>query len=179
MTTISPFLSACRGLPVPFTPVWFMRQAGRSLPEYHAVRAGTPMLDTCQRPDLVTEITLQPVRRHKVDAAVLYSDIMVPLRARAAGVDVEIKPNVGPVIADPVRDRAAVDRLRPLQADDVSFITEAVKQLVGELGDTPLIGFGRGAFHARELPRRGRAQQVVRAHQSTYARRSRDLARAL
>ncbi|GAA1717351.1 uroporphyrinogen decarboxylase [Fodinicola feengrottensis] len=144
MTTISPFLSACRGLPVPFTPVWFMRQAGRSLPEYHAVRAGTPMLDTCQRPDLVTEITLQPVRRHKVDAAVLYSDIMVPLRA--AGVDVEIKPNVGPVIADPVRDRAAVDRLRPLQADDVSFITEAVKQLVGELGDTPLIGFGGAPF---------------------------------
>jgi uroporphyrinogen decarboxylase len=121
-----------------------MRQAGRSLPEYRELRAGKQMLDTCQRPDLVTEITLQPVRRHKVDAAILFSDIMVPLRA--AGVDVEIKPDVGPVIADPIRDRAAVDRLRPLSPEDVSFIAEAVKQLIGELGETPLIGFGGAPF---------------------------------
>src|SRR5262245_27692737 len=85
---------ACRGQRVPYTPVWFMRQAGRSLPEYRKVRADLPMLDACRRPDLVTEITLQPVRRHGVDAAILFSDIVVPVAA--AGVDVEIKPGVGP-----------------------------------------------------------------------------------
>ena len=79
MTSDSAFLLACRGLPVPHRPVWFMRQAGRSLPEYRAVREGVPMLESCMRPDLVTEITLQPVRRHHVDAAIFFSDIVVPL----------------------------------------------------------------------------------------------------
>src|SRR5690349_19410281 len=93
----SAFLRACRREPVPHPPVWFMRQAGRSLPEYRKVRADVPMLTACARPDLVTEITLQPVRRHGVDAAVLFSDIVVPLRA--AGVDVEIVGGTGPVVA--------------------------------------------------------------------------------
>jgi uroporphyrinogen decarboxylase len=140
----APFLAACRGEPVSSTPVWFMRQAGRSLPEYRAVRADVPMLEACRRPDLVTEITLQPVRRHGVDAAILFSDIVVPVAA--AGVDVDIAPGVGPVVADPVRDAAGVDRLRPLEPTDVPYVSEAVASLVRELGATPLIGFAGAPF---------------------------------
>ena len=140
----SPFLRACRREPVPHTPVWFMRQAGRSLPEYREVRAGVAMLDACQRPDLVTEITLQPVRRHKVDAAILFSDIVVPLMA--VGVDLDIKPGVGPVVAEPIGSSADLRRLRPLEPGDVRYVTEAVTSLVGELGGTPLIGFAGAPF---------------------------------
>ncbi len=89
----SPFLLACRRQQVPHTPVWYMRQAGRALPEYRALRTGKKMLDALSTPDLVTEITLQPVRRYGVDAAILFSDIVVPLRAIGVGVD--IKPGVG------------------------------------------------------------------------------------
>jgi uroporphyrinogen decarboxylase len=140
----SPFLRACRGEATPYTPVWFMRQAGRSLPEYRTVRAGIPMLESCTRPELVTEITLQPLRRYDVDAAILFSDIVVPLRA--VGVDVDIKPGVGPVIGQPVRTAADVESLRALQPADVPYISEAVKSLVGELGGKPLIGFAGGPF---------------------------------
>ncbi|MEO3925759.1 uroporphyrinogen decarboxylase [Micromonosporaceae bacterium B7E4] len=140
----SPFVRACRRLPVPHTPVWFMRQAGRSLPEYREVRAGIPMLESCRRPDLVTEITLQPVRRHGVDAAILFSDIVVPVAA--AGVDLDIVPGTGPVVAEPVRTLADVDRIRPIDPSDVSFVDEAVRLLVAELGDTPLIGFAGAPF---------------------------------
>ena len=90
----SPFLLACRRQPVPYTPVWFMRQAGRSLPEYRRARGGMPMLKACSRPDVITEITLQPMRRYPVDAAILFSDIVVPLRA--VGLDIDIKPGRGP-----------------------------------------------------------------------------------
>jgi uroporphyrinogen decarboxylase len=140
----SPFLRACRGEPVPYTPVWFMRQAGRSLPEYRRVRADIPMLESCTRPELVTEITLQPLRRYDVDAAILFSDIVVPLRA--VGVDVDIKPGVGPVVERPLRTLADVQGLRPLEPADVPYIGEAVKSLVGELGGKPLIGFAGGPF---------------------------------
>jgi uroporphyrinogen decarboxylase len=140
----SPFLRACRGEPVPHTPVWFMRMAGRSLPEYKRVREGIPMLESCTRPELVTEITLQPLRRYDVDAAVLFSDIVVPLRA--VGVDVDIKPGVGPVIGQTVRRMADVERLRTLEPADVPYISEAVKSLVGELGGKPLIGFAGAPF---------------------------------
>jgi len=121
-----------------------MRQAGRSLPEYLKVREGVPMLESCMRPELVTEITLQPVRRHGVDAAVYFSDIVVPLKA--IGIDLDIKPGVGPVVADPVRTRADLARLRPLEPDDVSYVTEAVGMLTAELGATPLIGFTGAPF---------------------------------
>jgi uroporphyrinogen decarboxylase len=141
----SNLVRAARRQPVSHTPVWFMRMAGRSLPEYKKVRAGIPMLDSCLRPDLVTEITLQPVRRYGVDAAIFFSDIVVPLKA--IGVDVEIVPNVGPVFANPVRDVSDLDQIRPLDpAVDFAFVTEAVGQLVGELGATPLIGFGGAPF---------------------------------
>src|ERR1700681_65869 len=111
--TTSVFIRACRRQPVPHTPVWFMRQAGRSLPEYHRVREGVAMLDSCMRPELVTEITMQPVRRYDVDAQILYSDIVV--RLRAVGVDVDIKPGVGPVIGRPIRTLDDVSALRPLE----------------------------------------------------------------
>ncbi|MET9373657.1 uroporphyrinogen decarboxylase [Streptomyces sp. NPDC002992] len=140
----SAFLKACRREPVPHTPVWFMRQAGRSLPEYLKVREGIPMLESCMRPELVTEITLQPVRRHKVDAAIFFSDIVVPLKA--IGVDLDIKPGVGPVVADPIRTRADLDRLRDLTPEDVHYVTEAIGMLTGELGSTPLIGFAGAPF---------------------------------
>lgn len=140
----SAFVRACRRQDVPHTPVWFMRQAGRSLPEYRKVREGISMLESCRRPDLVTEITLQPVRRHNVDAAVLYSDIVVPIAA--AGVDLDIVPGTGPVIAEPIRATADLQRLRPITAEDVSFVAESVRLLVGELGKTPLIGFAGAPF---------------------------------
>jgi uroporphyrinogen decarboxylase len=121
-----------------------MRQAGRSLPEYRKVREGIAMLDACERPDLVTEITLQPVRRYGVDAAILFSDIVVPLKA--VGVDLDIVPGVGPVVAQPFRTAADLDRLPALTPEHVPYITEAVRQLVGELGSTPLIGFAGAPF---------------------------------
>jgi uroporphyrinogen decarboxylase len=142
--TDSPFLRACRREPVPHTPVWFMRQAGRSLPEYRKAREGVPMLESCMRPDLVTEITLQPVRRHGVDAAIYFSDIVVPLRA--VGVDVDIRPGVGPVVQRPIRSRADLAQLRPLEPDDVKYVTEAVGMVTAELGATPLIGFAGAPF---------------------------------
>jgi uroporphyrinogen decarboxylase len=140
----SPFIRACRREPVPYTPVWFMRQAGRSLPEYRHLREGISMLDSCTRPELVTEITLQPLRRYDVDAAILFSDIVVPLRA--VGVDVDIKPGIGPVVGKPLRDSSDVSRLRPLEPADVPYITEAVRSLVAELDGRPLIGFAGGPF---------------------------------
>src|SRR5580704_8728760 len=140
----SPFLQACRREPVQRTPVWFMRMAGRSLPEYRKVREGVSMLDSCTRPDLITEITLQPLRRYDVDAAILYSDIVVPLRA--IGIDVDIKAGIGPVVATPIRTPADLERLRPLDPGDVPYVTEAIQMLVFELGERPLIGFAGGPF---------------------------------
>jgi uroporphyrinogen decarboxylase len=140
----SAFMRAVRGEPVPHTPVWFMRQAGRSLPEYRRVREGVGMLQSCMDPDLVTEITLQPVRRYGVDAAIFFSDIVLPLKA--VGVDLDIKPGVGPVVAAPVRTLADVEAIPDLTPDHVPFISQAVRQLVAELGATPLIGFAGAPF---------------------------------
>ncbi|MFG3636161.1 uroporphyrinogen decarboxylase [Streptomyces huasconensis] len=137
-------MKACRREAVPHTPVWFMRQAGRSLPEYRKVREGTAMLESCMRPDLVTEITLQPVRRHNVDAAIYFSDIVVPLKA--IGVDLDIKPGIGPVVENPIRSRADLAQLRDLTPEDVHYVTEAIGMLTGELGATPLIGFAGAPF---------------------------------
>nr|WP_205707921.1 uroporphyrinogen decarboxylase [Kineococcus vitellinus] len=137
-----------RGAAPSRTPVWFMRQAGRSLPEYRRVREGTTMLESCRRPELVTEITLQPVRRYDVDAAVFYSDIVVPLEA--AGVGVEIVPGTGPVIAEPIRTRADLDRLPELHLDQLAHVSEAVRLTTAELagigGGVPLIGFAGAPF---------------------------------
>ncbi|MFI9642327.1 uroporphyrinogen decarboxylase [Micromonospora sp. NPDC051925] len=140
----SPFVRACRREPVGHTPVWFMRQAGRSLPEYRKIRANVGMLDSCRRPELVAEITLQPVRRHGVDAAILFSDIVVPVAA--AGVDLDIVAGTGPVVAEPVRTAQDVERIHRIDRADVSYVDEAVRLLVAELGDTPLIGFAGAPF---------------------------------
>ncbi len=139
----SCFLRACRGLPTERTPVWFMRQAGRSLPEYHRARGTTTILEAIERPDLVTELTLQPVRRYGTDAAVLFSDIVVPLRATGFGVD--IVAGVGPVVDRPFAGQSDLQRLRPPTGDDIGYVTEAVRRLVGEL-DVPLIGFAGAPF---------------------------------
>lgn len=143
-TSGSNLVCAALRRPVSRTPVWFMRQAGRSLPEYRALRAGIPMLTACFTPELITEITLQPVRRHGVDAAIFFSDIVVPLKA--IGVDLDIVPGVGPVVAEPIRDRTAVSTLRALAAEDVEDVLAAVRMLVPELGSTPLIGFAGAPF---------------------------------
>ncbi len=143
-TATSPLIQTTLGKPVPHTPVWFMRQAGRSLPEYRKLRAGHTMLETCFDTDLTVEITMQPVRRHNVDAAIFFSDIVVPMKA--IGVDVEIEPGVGPVIATPFRSASDLDRLPDLDPGNVASIAAAVTALATELGHTPLIGFAGAPF---------------------------------
>jgi uroporphyrinogen decarboxylase len=149
-TTKSPLVRALRagttGERPEITPVWFMRQAGRSLPEYRAAREGVSMLDSCLRPDLASEITLQPVRRHGVDAGIFFSDIVVPLRL--AGVEVDIAPGVGPVMGQAYRTRDDVARLveAEITPESLAPITEAVAMTVDALGTTPLIGFAGAPF---------------------------------
>ncbi|CAM2736083.1 uroporphyrinogen decarboxylase [Skermania piniformis] len=140
----APFLVAATGGRPSRRPVWFMRQAGRSLPEYRRVRAGTGMLAACFDPELVCEITLQPVRRHRVDAAILFSDIVVPLRA--AGIELDIVAGVGPVISQPVRSAAQVRAIPRLAAEQVDPVATAVGLLTAELGAIPLIGFAGAPF---------------------------------
>jgi uroporphyrinogen decarboxylase len=143
-TSGSPMVRACRGERPERLPVWFMRQAGRSLPEYRAAREGVGMLESCLDPALAAEITLQPVRRHGVDAAVLFSDIVVPLRL--AGVGVDIVQGVGPVMDAPVRTAADVARLPELDPAALAPVEEAVRLVTEELGPTPLVGFAGAPF---------------------------------
>ncbi|MEW6152705.1 MAG: uroporphyrinogen decarboxylase [Actinomycetota bacterium] len=144
MPPTPPFLAACRGEPVERTPVWFMRQAGRCLPEYRAIRERYGMLDIVRSPELAAEVTMQPVRRLGVDAAILFSDIIVPLVG--IGLDIALEAGTGPVVAEPFRAAADLARLRPLQPEaDVPYVAETVRLLVKEL-DVPLIGFAGGPF---------------------------------
>ena len=137
-------LRALRRETVDRTPVWFMRQAGRYLPEYRELRGDVDALDTCREPERVVELTLQPLRRMPVDAAILFSDIVVPLAA--VGVPVRIEPGRGPVIDEPIRDPATLARLRPLEPEaDVPHVLEAIRLLRKEL-EVPLIGFAGGPF---------------------------------
>lgn len=138
------FLAACKGESPDVVPVWFMRQAGRSLPEYRRLREGHDILEMCRTPDLAAEVTLQPVRRLGVDAAILFSDIVVPLLGM--GIDVDIRPKVGPVVADPIRSVAGIDKLTTLEPEtDVPFVLETIRLLKKEL-DVPLIGFAGAPF---------------------------------
>ncbi|MFF2620946.1 uroporphyrinogen decarboxylase [Oerskovia jenensis] len=145
-TTNSPLVRALRGERPETTPVWFMRQAGRSLPEYRELRQGIGMLDSCLRPDLASEITLQPVRRHGVDAGIFFSDIVIPLKL--AGVEVDIVPGVGPVMGQAYRTPDDVARLveHELTPESLAPVTEAVALTVAALGSTPLIGFAGAPF---------------------------------
>ena len=140
-----PFLAACAGAPHDRVPVWFMRQAGRSLPEYRAVRGDGSILDAIRKPEVAAEITLQPVRRYGVDAAILYSDIVVPVAAIGFGVDVA--PGTGPVVEEPFRTAADLDRLRPLEARRRHAVRrrDRAKLVTAEL-DVPLIGFAGAPF---------------------------------
>ncbi len=140
----SSLIRACRSRDHQRVPVWFMRQAGRSLPEYRAVRGTGSILDAIADPDRATEITLQPVRRYGVDAAILFSDIVVP--AHAIGFGVDVVPGTGPVVEQRFSGRSDLRRLRPLDPDsDTPYVIETVKRLVETL-DVPLIGFAGAPF---------------------------------
>jgi uroporphyrinogen decarboxylase len=144
---VEPLLvRAARREPVERTPVWFMRQAGRSLPEYREIRKRHGLFDVCRRPELCAEVTLQPVRRHGVDAAVMFADIMLPVLGM--GVDVDLVDNVGPVVADPVRTRADVERLStPEPEESVPFVLEAIRIVRDELEpEQAVVGFCGGPF---------------------------------
>jgi uroporphyrinogen decarboxylase len=140
------FLRACRREPVDVTPIWFMRQAGRYMAEYRALRAKHTLLELCKNPELAMQVTLQPVHAHKVDAAILFADILLPLEPM--GAPFEFAKGEGPVIHTPVRDRAAVERLRVIDPEEgLGYVLEAIKLLRKELdGKTPLIGFAGAPF---------------------------------
>ena len=141
-----PFLDAAHGRPAAHTPVWFMRQAGRSLPEYRALRGEGSILDAIKQVDLSVELTLQPVRRYGVDAAVLYSDIVVP--AHAIGFGIDVAPGTGPVCVEPFRSAADLHRLRPFEPDtDTPYVLDTVRALAQALpASVPLLGFAGAPF---------------------------------
>jgi uroporphyrinogen decarboxylase len=144
---LSPFLAACRGEEPSRAPVWFQRQAGRSLPEYRAARGTGSILEAIAQPEIAAEVTLQPVRRYGVDAAVLFSDIVVPVHAIGFGIDVV--PGRGPVAERPFSSAADLSRLRPLEPEvDIPYVIETVKLLAAELDPavTPLLGFAGAPF---------------------------------
>ncbi|MHB8571420.1 MAG: uroporphyrinogen decarboxylase [Candidatus Dormibacteria bacterium] len=138
-------LRALRGLPVDTTPVWLMRQAGRSLPEYRRVRESHTLLEITRTPDLCAEVTLQPVRRLGVDGAILFADLSLVMMAM--GAPVELVDGVGPVCSEPVRTPAAVDRLRVMEPEaDLPHVLETIRILKGELNGIPLLGFAGAPF---------------------------------
>ncbi len=140
------FLKACRGEKVDYTPIWIMRQAGRYLPEYNQVRSKVTFLELCKTPELAAEVTIQPVDILGVDAAILFSDILVPLEAM--GAPLEFREKQGPVFPNPIRDQAAVDRLIiPDPEDDLGYVMDTIRILRKELADkVPLIGFSGAPF---------------------------------
>ncbi|GKS57622.1 uroporphyrinogen decarboxylase [Nitrospira sp.] len=139
------FLKACRREPVDCTPVWFMRQAGRYMPEYQKLRAKHSILDICKTPDLAAEVTLQPIERFPLDAAIIFADILLPLEAM--GLHLEFAEGEGPVIHNPVRDRTAVDRLKASGGEALGYVAEAVRVARKALNDrVPLIGFAGAPF---------------------------------
>ena len=143
--TESRFLKACRREVVDTTPVWFMRQAGRYMAEYRAIREKYSLLEIVQQPELAAEVTLQPVRAFSVDAAILFADILLPLQPM--GVDFEFVKGEGPVIHNPVRTQADVDALHPLHPEEtLAHVMDAIRILRTELSQTPLIGFSGAPF---------------------------------
>src|SRR4051812_37749106 len=139
------FLRACRREPTDVTPVWFMRQAGRYMPEYRALRAKRTLLEICKTPELALEVTLQPLKLG-VDAAILFADILLPLEPM--GAPFEFAKGEGPVIHSPVRSRADIDRLRVIEpAEGLGYVLDAIRLIRRELdGKTPLIGFAGAPF---------------------------------
>ncbi|HWL45521.1 MAG TPA: uroporphyrinogen decarboxylase [Ilumatobacter sp.] len=157
----SAFLSAARGEPARHTPVWFMRQAGRSLPEYRAVRGEGSILTAIRQPELAAEITLQPVRRYGVDAAVLYSDIVVP--AHAVGFGIDVAPGTGPVAEQPFRSAGDLARLRPLEPGDITYVTDTVGLVAAELpAGVPVLAFAGAPFTVASYLVEGRPSRDYR-----------------
>ncbi len=139
------FLKACRREPVDCTPVWFMRQAGRYMHEYQAVRAKHSILEVCKTPELAAQVTLQPIERFPLDAAIIFADILLPLEPM--GISLEFTQGEGPVIHNPVRERGAVERLRVTDGEELVFVEEAIKQARAALaGKVPLISFAGAPF---------------------------------
>jgi len=139
------FLKACRREPVDCTPVWFMRQAGRYMPEYQAVRASHSILEVCKTPELAAQVTLQPVERFPVDAAIIFADILLPLEPM--GIRFEFAEGEGPVIQNPIRDRADVERLQVSDGSALAYVGDSIKQARKALsGLVPLIGFAGAPF---------------------------------
>jgi uroporphyrinogen decarboxylase len=139
------FLKACRREPVDCTPVWFMRQAGRYMQEYQAVRAKHSILEVCKTPELAAQVTLQPIDRFPLDAAIIFADILLPLEPM--GLSLTFTEGEGPVIKNPVRDRAAVERLKAVDGDELRYVEEAIRQARKALaGKVPLIGFAGAPF---------------------------------
>jgi uroporphyrinogen decarboxylase len=169
--TDSRFLRACNRLPVDATPVWFMRQAGRYMPEYRALRSRYTLLEMVARPDLAAEITLQPVRALGVDAAILFADILLPVQPM--GLQLEFAAGEGPVIANPVRDEASLARLRKLEArNDLEHVLQAIRLVRRELeGRTPLIGFAGAPFTmAAYMVEGGASRNFVEVKRLMYSR---------
>ena len=139
------FLKACRREPVDCTPVWFMRQAGRYMPEYRSLRAKHSILDLCKTPELAAQVTLQPIDRFPLDAAIIFADILLPLEAM--GLSLEFADGEGPVIHTPITDRGSVERLKVIDGDELSYVAEAVSLTRHALsGRVPLIGFAGAPF---------------------------------
>lgn len=139
------FLKACRREPVDCTPVWFMRQAGRYMSEYRRLRAKHSILEMCRTPELAAEVTLQPIERFPLDAAIIFADILLPLEAM--GLQLEFAEGEGPVIHNPVRDRAGVDRLKVIDGDELQYVADAISMTRRSLaGRVPLIGFAGAPF---------------------------------
>ncbi|MDO9066767.1 MAG: uroporphyrinogen decarboxylase family protein, partial [Chloroflexota bacterium] len=164
----APFLRACRRQPVPYTPVWFMRQAGRYMTEYRAIRAKYTLLEICSQPDLAAEVTLQPVRALGVDAAILFADILLPLPAMGAGLT--FADGEGPVISNPISTLADVALLRPLEPDPLPNVSATLRLVRQELaGRVPLIGFAGGPFTlASYLIEGGASRDYRRTKQLMY-----------
>ena len=157
----SPFLEAARGGCPDRVPIWFQRQAGRSLPEYRAVRGEGSITEAILQPELAAEITLQPVRRYGVDAAVLFSDIVTPVHA--IGVDIDVVPGIGPVVEQPFRSRADLARLRPLDPEaDTPYVLETIKAVIAAT-DVPLIGFAGAPFTVASYLIEGRPSRTYGA----------------
>ena len=139
------FLKACRREPVDCTPVWFMRQAGRYMAEYRSLRAKSSMLALCKTSELAAQVTLQPIDRFPVDAAIIFADILLPLEAM--GLNLEFAEGEGPVIHNPVRERADVERLKAIDGAELEYVAEAIRQTRHALrGRVPLIGFAGAPF---------------------------------
>ena len=139
------FLRACRRESVDCTPVWFMRQAGRYMPEYRSLRAKHSILELCKTPELAAQVTLQPIDRFPLDAAIIFADILLPLEAM--GLSLDFADGEGPVIHNPVRDRESVDRLKVIDGEELSYVAEAVSLTRRALnGRVPLIGFAGAPF---------------------------------